>query len=189
LAINQLNIESARNATLPDITFDYNFGARTESGTIGRAFENFANDSFPSHSIGLSASIPLGNEVAEARLRRTRLQRMQDLMTREQLQQRIRQEVREAVNDLRQNWRRILAAAQNLTAAENDYEIEQSQFLIGRSTSTEVLRRAGALGDAQLRKIRAFVGYEVAKVNLARTTGTLLGYGRIQLQPIDIEAE
>jgi outer membrane protein TolC len=189
LAIDEFNIESARNATLPDITFDYNFGARTESGTIGRAFENLANDSFPSHSIGLSASIPLGNEVAKARLQRTRLQRMQDLMTREQLQQRIRQEVREAVNDLRQNWRRILAAAQNLTAAENDYEIEQSQFLIGRSTSTEVLRRAGALGNAQLRKIWAFVGYEIAKVNLARTTGTLLGYGRIQLEPIDIEAE
>ena len=189
LAIDEFNIESARNATLPDITFDYNFGARTESGTVGRALENLANDSFSSHSIGLSASIPLGNEVAKARLQRTRLQRMQDLMTREQLQQRIRQEVREAVNDLRQNWRRILAAAQNLIAAENDYEVEQSQFLIGRSSSTEVLRRAGALGDAQLRKIRAFVGYEIAKVNLARTTGTLLGYGRIQLQPIDIEAE
>ena len=189
LAIDEFNIESARNATLPDITFDYNFGARTESGTVGRALENLANDSFSSHSIGLSASIPLGNEVAKARLQRTRLQRMQDLMTREQLQQRIRQEVREAVNDLRQNWRRILAAAQNLIAAENDYEVEQSQFLIGRSSSTEVLRRAGALGDAQLRKIRAFVRYEIAKVNLARTTGTLLGYGRIQLQPIDIEAE
>ena len=189
LAIDEFNIESARNATLPDITFDYNFGARTESGTVGRALENLANDSFSSHSIGLSASIPLGNEVAKARLQRTRLQRMQNLMTREQLQQRIRQEVREAVNDLRQNWRRILAAAQNLIAAENDYEIEQSQFQVGRSTSTEVLRRAGSLGDAQLRKIRAYVGYEIAKVNLARTTGTLLGYGRIQLQPIDIEAE
>ncbi|UCF14398.1 MAG: TolC family protein, partial [Phycisphaerales bacterium] len=189
LAIDELNIESARNATLPDLTFDYTFGTRTESGTIARAFGNLANSSFPSHSIGLSASIPLGNEVAKARLHRARLQRLQGLITREQLQQRIRQEVREAVNDLRQNWRRILAAAQNLTAAYNDYEVEQSQFQIGRSTSTEVLRKAGALGDAQLRKIRAFVQYEIAKVNLARTTGTLLGYGRIQLEPIDVKAE
>ena len=189
LAINQLNMESARNATLPDVTFDYTFGTRTESGTIGRAFGNLANSSFPSHSIGLSASIPLGNEVAKARLHRAQLRQMQNLITREQLQQRIRQEVREAVNDLRQNWRRILAAAQNLTAAYNDYEVEQSQFQVGRSTSTEVLRKAGALGNAQLRKIRAFVEYEIAKVNLARTTGTLLGYGRIQLEPIDIKAE
>jgi outer membrane protein TolC len=189
LAIDELNIESARNATLPDVTFDYAFGTRTESGTIGRAFGNLANSSFRSHSIGLSASIPLGNEVAKARLHRARLQRMQGLISREQLQQRIRQEVREAVNDLRQNWRRILAAAQNLTAAHSDYEVEQSQFQVGRSTSTEVLRKAGALGDAQLRKIRAFVGYEIAKVDLARTTGTLLGYGRIQLEPIDIKAE
>jgi outer membrane protein TolC len=189
LAIDELNIESARNATLPDVTFNYTFDTRTESGSIGRAFGNLANSSFPGHSIGLSASIPLGNEVAKARLHRARLQRMQGLMSREQLQQQIRQEVREAVNNLRQNWRRILAAAQNLSAAENDYEVQQSQFQIGRSTSTEVLRRAGALGNAQLRKIWAFVGYEIAKVNLARTTGTLLGYGRIQLEPIDIKAE
>jgi hypothetical protein len=33
------------------------------------------------------------------------------------------------------------------------------------------------------------VEYEIAKVNLARTTGTLLGYGRIQLEPIDIKDE
>lgn len=43
--------------------------------------------------------------------------------------------------------------------------------------------------QAQLRKIRAFVEYEIAKVNLARTTGTLLGYGRIQLEPIDLKVK
>ncbi len=94
----------------------------------------------------------------------------------------------EAVNELRQNWRRILAAAQGVTAAYGEYEVEQSQFQLGKRTSTEVLFAAGNLADAQLRKIRAFVEYEIAKVNLARTTGTLLGYGRIQLEPIDIKA-
>jgi len=189
LAIDQLNLELARNATLPEVTLDYTFATRTQSGTIGRAFGQLTNRSFPDHSVGLSASIPLGNAAAKARLHRAKLQRMRDRMSRDQLQLQIRQEVREAVNELRQNWRRILAAAQNLTAAYNDYEVEQSQFQVGRSTSTEVLRRAEALADAQLRKIRAFVGYEIAKVSLARTTGTLLGYGQIQLEPIDIEGK
>lgn len=187
LAIDDLNIESARNSTLPDAALSYTYTAGTQSETIGGALGHLASNSFGDHSIGLSATIPLGNEVAKARLRRARLQRMRTAMSRERLQLQIRQDVEEAVNGLEQNWRRILAAEQAVAAAYRDYEVEQSQFQLGRSSSTEVLRRAEALGDRQLRRIRAFVQYEIAKVNLARTTGTLLGYGRIQLEPLDIE--
>lgn len=187
LAIEQLNIELARNATLPDITFGYSYTTRTESGSIGRALGHLAGNSFPDHSIRLSAAIPIGNKIAKARLERARLVRLRTLTSREQLQQRIQQQAHEAVNVLRQNWRRILAAEQGLIAAYREYEVEQSYFQLGRSTSTEVLRIAEDLADAQLRKIRAFADYEIAKVDLARTTGTLLGYGRIQLEPIDIK--
>ena len=40
---------------------------------------------------------------------------------------------------------------------------------------------ATGLADAQLRRIYAFAGYQIAQVNLARATGTLLGYGQIRL--------
>lgn len=101
----------------------------------------------------------------------------------------IRQEVYEAVNGLRQNWRGILAAAQGVTAAYRNYKVEQSQFQLGKRMSTDVLFAAAGLADAQLRKIRTFVEYEIAQVNLARATGTLLGYGQIQLEQIDIEGK
>jgi outer membrane protein TolC len=187
LAIEQLNIELARNAILPDIRFGYSYTTRTESGSIGRALGHLAGNSFPDHSISLSAAIPIGNKVAKARLERARLVRLRTLTAREQLQQEIRQQAHEAVNNLRQNWRRILAAEQAVTAAYRAYEVEQSYFQIGFRTSTEVLHSAEYLADAQSGKIRAFVDYEIAKVNLARTTGTLLGYGRIQLEPINIK--
>jgi outer membrane protein TolC len=189
LAIDQLDIELAENATLPELTFGYTFTTRAQSDTICQALGLLADNSFPSHSIGLSTRIQLGNKAAKARLRRVQLQRMQTLISRERLHIEIRQQVHEAVNELRQNWRRILAAAENVTAAYRDYEVEQAQFQLGNRTSTEVLRSAEALAEAQLRKIRAFVEYEIAKVNLARTTGTLLGYGRIQLEPIDLKAK
>ena len=189
LAIEQLNIELARNATQPDITFGYSYTTRTESGSIGQALGHLASNSFPDHSISLSAAIPIGNKAAKARLDRARLVRLRTLTAREQLQQEIRQQAHEAVNELRKNWRLILAAEQGVTAAYRQYEVEQSQFQLGKQTSTEVLRAAGALADAQMRKISAFAEYEIAKVNLAFTTGTLLGYGRIQLQPINIGSE
>jgi outer membrane protein TolC len=189
LAIEQLNIELARNAILPDITFGYSYTTRTESGSISRALGHLASNSFPDHSISLSAAIPIGNKAAKARLERARLLRLRTLTAREQLQQEIRQQAHEAVNVLRQNWRRILAAEQGVAAAYREYEVEQSYFQIGLRTSTEVLRSAEYLADAQSGKIRAFVDYEIAKVNLAFTTGTLLGHDRILLKPIDIKGK
>jgi len=187
LTIDDLNIELARNSTLPDLILNYTYTVRTQSGDLGGAFENFTSNIFEDHSIGLSAAIPLGNTAAEARLQGARLTRIQDLAKRERLQQLIRQDVYEAVSEIDKNWRRILAAEQGVTAAERDYKVEQSQFQLGRRTSTDVLSAVTRLADAQLSKIRSFVDYEIAKINLALATGTLLGHGQIRISLVDIE--
>lgn len=189
LTIDELDMELTRNAKLPLVMLDYTYRASGQSGTIGRAFGRIAGNSFDNHSVGLSATIPLGNEAAKARYRRTCLERLQSLLEIERLELFIEQDVYEAVNGLRQNWRRILAAEQGVVAARRDYEVEQSQFQLGQRTSTDVLFSATRLGDAQLRRIRAFAEYEIAQVRLARATGTILGYGQIQLEPIDIKEE
>ena len=189
LAIDEINVELARNRKLPSVTFDYTYRTSAQSETVGRTFERIADSSFDDHSVGLSATIPLGNEAAEARFRRARLERLRSQFGIERRELLIRQEVYEAVNKLRQNWRRILAAEQGIVAARRDYEVQQSQFQLGQRTSTDVLFAATRLGDAQLRKVRAFTEYEIAQVRLARATGTLLGYGQIQLEPIDIDSQ
>jgi len=181
LTIDDLNIELARNATLPDLTLNYTYTGRTQGRNIGSALEDLTGNTFDDHSIGLSAVFPLGNEAAKARLQGARLTRRQDLARRDRLQQLIRQDVYEAVSELDKNWRRILAAEQGVTAAERDYKVEQSQFQLGRRTSTDVLSAVTRLADAQLSKIRAFVDYEIAQINLARATGTLLGHKQIHL--------
>ncbi len=181
LTIDDLNIELARNATLPDLTLNYTYTGRTQGRNIGSALEDLTGNTFDDHSIGLFAVFPLGNEAAKARLQGARLTRRQDLARRDRLQQLIRQDVYEAVSELDKNWRRILAAEQGVTAAERDYKVEQSQFQLGRRTSTDVLSAVTRLADAQLSKIRAFVDYEIAQINLARATGTLLGHKQIHL--------
>lgn len=187
LAIDEINIELARNRLLPRVTLGYTYSSSGRSGTFGTTFEQIANGSSDDHSVGLSANIPLGNQAAEAGLRRARLERLQDQFALEQLELLIRQEVYETVNQLRQNWRRILAADQAVVAARRDYDVQQNQFQLGQRTSTDVLFSATRLGDAQLRRVRAFTEYEIAQVRLARSTGTLLGHGRILLEPIDIK--
>jgi len=55
---------------------------KNPSGKIGWAIGQLAYNSAPDHFIGLSATFPLGNEAAKARLRRARLVTLEQTMYR-----------------------------------------------------------------------------------------------------------
>jgi outer membrane protein len=186
LAIDKLDVELARNATLPDFSFNYSYFAQTDAVDSMHALGDFGDKTSDQHSIGLSASIPLGNRAAKARLERARLQQLQDQASYARLRQMIQQEVYDVARALRNSWRRILAAEKSVDAAYRDYKVEQSQFQLGRSRSTDVLYSATGLAEAQLSRIRAIAEYEIAQIYLAQATGTLLGHSRIILEPTDI---
>lgn len=189
LAVNDLDVELAKNNTLPRLDLGYTYAAAGQAGTTGRAFGNVFDRPAEDHTVGVSAVVPLGNRAAQARLRQARLERIRNQADRERIEQSVRQEVYEAVDGLQQNWRRILAAEQGAVATYRDYQVEQQQFQLGMRTSTEVLSAASRLADAQLRRIRAFADYEIAQVLVARATGTLLGQGNIQLQTMSVEGK
>lgn len=187
LAIDELAIEAARNATLPDVTLSSTYAARNQGTGWANSYNRFTSERFENLSVGLSATIPLGNEAAKARLRRARLTRIRDRTERDQRKQFIQQDVQEAVSDLESSWRRILAAEQGVKAAYRDYHVEQSQFRLGVRNSTDVLLSATRLAGVQLARIQAYTAYEIAQIHLARATGTLLGHGRIQLEPVTLD--
>ena len=189
LAINDMDIALAKNNTLPQLDLGYSYLAGGQSRTMGRAFGEVFDRPSQEHAITLSAAIPLGNQAAEARLRQARLGRIRTQVDRERQSQQIRQEVYEVVDALEQNWRRILAAEQGVGQAFRQYKVEQSQFQLGKRTSTDVLLAASNLANAQLRRISAFADYEVAQVRLAQATGTILGRAAVQLQPVALTAE
>jgi outer membrane protein TolC len=181
LAIDDMDVAYARNATLPDVAVSYSYAARTQGNSVGKSLNHFSGQAYDDHWVSLSAAIPLGNEAARARLQRARLSQLQGKLLQKKLCQIIRQEVADAVSQLNGNWRRILAAEQGVVAAQRDYDVDQDQFKLGQRNSTDVLYSATRLGDAQLGRIRAFVDYEIAQINLARVTGTLLGRDSIEL--------
>jgi outer membrane protein TolC len=189
LAINDLDVELAENDTLPRLDVDYTYTAAGQARTTGRAVDNVFDRPAEDHSVGVSATVPLGNRAARARLQRARLERVRNQVDRTRVEQFVRQEVYETVDGLEQNWRRILAAEQGAVTALRDYQVEQQQFQLGMSTSTDVLFAASRLADAQLRRIRAFAEYEIAQVQVARATGTLLGRGNVQLQSTPAEGK
>ncbi len=184
LAINDSVLDLARNDTLPQLRLRYRYAGAGQAGDEGHALGHIFEHPLEDHTISLSANIPLGNQAAKARLGQARLEKVRTEVDRQRLEQQIRREVYQVVDTLEQNWRRILAAEQGVGQALREYQVEQSQFQLGQRTSREVLNAAGRLGDAQLRRIYAMADYEVAQVRLAEATGTLLGRGQIQLEPV-----
>ena len=80
----------------------------------------------------------------------------------------------------------IIAARQRVLVAGVNYDAERRQFEQGLRTMREVLESLADLGDAQLGEIRAIVDYQVGQIDLAFATGTLLGYSRVDLAPLDL---
>jgi outer membrane protein len=187
LAIDKLNIDYAENGKLPDLTFTGRYSLSGQDQAFSRSFNGLTRAPADEVFAGLTLSVPLGNEAAKARLHRARLYERLHNAQKDDLEQYIRQQVQQAVGDLATNWNRILAAEQGVEAAYRDYLVEQSQFQLGARTSTDVLYAAARLADAQLARIFALADYEIAQIKVARATGTLLGYDKIVLEPINID--
>lgn len=172
-----------RNQVLPLLNLDASY---TWSG-LGSSFNagngSFAEGNFQSYAFGLTGDIPIGNEAAEARLKRATLTRIQRIGSRQAREQTVRQEVLDAVDRVRAGWQRILAARQASILAGRTLDGERRQFDQGTRTSTDVLDAASSLAQAQLAEIRALADYEIAQVDLAVATGTTLGAGMVSWSP------
>jgi outer membrane protein len=187
LARDALRIDVARNQTLPLFALDFEYGVLDRNGSFGTAWDSMWDFDKTTMGVGLRGEIPVTNRAREAKLRQALLGRMQRLATRDQRELAIRQDVYDALDVLNQNWQRILAARQSVLAAGVNYQAELTQFEEGLRTMREVLEALTSLGDSQLSEVKAIVGYQVAQIDLAYATGTLLGYARVGLDPLPLD--
>ena len=178
-------IEFERNQALPNFLLDFNYSYNGLGGTFSSSVDGFLESRFADWSAGFRLEVPIGNEAAESRVHRAILTRLQRLATKEDREQSIRREVFDSVDEINAAWQRILAAGQAVTLAARTLEAEQNQFRVGARTSTDVLDAATRLADAQAAEISALTDYQIAQVDLAFATGTLLGAARVDWEPFD----
>ncbi|RJP33414.1 MAG: TolC family protein [Candidatus Omnitrophota bacterium] len=186
LAVDESVIDFARNGKLPFFAVDYQYNLNGLGSQYGGAYEVLNDGKFADYAARLRGEIPLGNQAANARFRQAMLLRVQRLATKELREQTIRQETLNALDQLQQNWQRILAARQDVIFAGRTYEAERRQFELGVRTSTDVLDAAARLAAAQLREIHALVDYQIAQVDIAYAAGALLGHAQVQWEALTI---
>jgi outer membrane protein TolC len=182
-------VEFARNQTLPLASLAYAYNISGTGEARSDSLDMLFNSDFTGHRLGLQIAVPIGNEAARSRLRQAIYQRRQRLATRTSREDLITLETLNAIDQVEANWQRILAARQTSIVNARVYEAEQRQFELGLRTSTDVLDAQTKLADAQSAEIRALAEYQIALVDLAYATGTILGAARIHWEPIVPETD
>lgn len=184
LAQDALTVDYRRNQTLPQVTMDYTYNINGLGASRGDSYDLLKENDYNDHRIGLNVSIPLGNKAAKSRLRQAIYERTQRLASRERKKAQIEYEVLQQIDKLEASWQRILASRQATILQDKQYKDERRRFELGLGTSIDVREAQTELADAQRIEIFALTDYQIAIVDLAYATGTLLGAAKVQWEPI-----
>jgi outer membrane protein len=178
-----------KNQALPLVTLDYTYNMNGIGLTRDDAYDMMYDRKFTDRIAGLQLLVPLGNEAAKSRVLEAHYRRRQRLASKENRRILIEMEVLGAVEQLETNWQSILAGRQNSILAGRVYEAEKRQYTLGLRTATDVLDAQAKFANAQSSEIRALTEYQIAQVDLAYATGTLLGAAKVRWEPIVPEVE
>ena len=195
LTNRDISRKGARNALLPTVDFVAWYGGsglagvqnplNTEVPTLSipttgftNAFTQLVHTDFPDYAVGLSVNLPIRNRGAQADQVRSELEYRQAQMRSLQLQNQVGIEVRNAQFAVEQNRARVDTARQARDLASQTFDIERKRFALGASTSNDVLHRQRDLAQAESTLVNAMSAYAKSRVELDRSTGSLLSrYG------------
>ncbi|MGD1041600.1 MAG: TolC family protein [Sedimentisphaerales bacterium] len=184
LAQDSSTVDYYKNQMLPLVAMDYTYNMNGIGAARSDAYDMMFDRTSESYTVGMNLIVPLGNEAAKSRLLEAQYRKRQRLFTKENRRIQIETEVLGAIEQLEANWQSILAGRQNSILAGRLYEAEKRQFVVGLRTATDVLDAQAKFANAQSTEIRALTEYQIAQVDLAYATGTLLGATKVRWEPI-----
>ena len=143
-------------------------------GAYGQSLVNLGSNQYNNFRVGVAISLPLHNRTAEGQLGHSLVEGKRIQTQREQLEQLIQVEVRNALQSLSTAEARLRSAAIARSTAEQQYDSEKRKLDAGQSTVFLVLERQTALAVARGNELRAQTDLNKAIAELQRATGNSL---------------
>jgi outer membrane protein TolC len=170
-----------RNQSFPEVNLETSYGLNARGDNAREFSTNLSARDHPAWSVGLTATMPLGNRQADAAYRIAKLEEARAGLGLRKLEQDIIVEVDNAVGQVQTNAKRVEATRVARRLAEESLTAEESRLRAGASTSFLVLQAQSQLAAARSAEIRAKADYGASLVNLARVEGTTLDKHHIEL--------
>jgi outer membrane protein TolC len=150
-------------------------------GSYSTSLNNLFARRFPTALVQLQIDLPVANSAARASIARTRIEATQLERQRQQLEQAIEVEVRNALQSVRSAQQRLDAASSARRNAQEQFESERRRFESGLSTVFLVLQRQTALVTAQAQEVRSRADLNQAIAVLDRAVGGTLERHGVQV--------
>lgn len=135
---------------------------------------------YPTFRVGVNFNIPFKNETAKAQLGKNLVEGERIQTQREQLEEAIQADVRNALQSLRTSEARLRSAAIARENTVKQYESEQRKLDAGQSDIYKVLERQTALMNARSAELRAQTELNKAIADLQRATGNSLKANNVE---------
>jgi outer membrane protein len=142
----------------------------TREGTFGVAMKQALTRDFPTWSLGVEVSIPIGLRSGLGEQERLEAEVVIAEQRRIQQERILEEQVRSSSRELSNGKRRLQAAREGVEAAQEQVRIGFVEFQNGRSTAFELVRLGSDFAVAQQRYTQALVRSAKAAVNLRRLT-------------------
>jgi len=143
---------------------------------------NIARRRYPTGTVQLQMEFPFGNRTAKAHLARSRIEQTQLERQRQQLEQAIEAEVRNALQAVESSNQRLASAGTARRNAQEQYDSERRRFDSGLSTVFLLLDRQTSLVTAQTLELRARADLNQAIAVFDRAIGATLQQHNVRLQ-------
>jgi outer membrane protein len=150
-------------------------------GSYSSSLSNLFDARYPTALVQMQIDLPLANTAAKASLAKTRIATDRITRQRNQLEQAIEAEVRNALQAVQTSQLRLDAASSARRNAQEQYESERRRFDSGLSTVFLVLERQTALVTAQGQELRARADLNQAAALLDRSVGGTLERHGVQM--------
>jgi HAE1 family hydrophobic/amphiphilic exporter-1 len=179
----ETNVSLSRSELLPDLRVQANYLTDAAGGTrlireggfpgtiVGQQSTSFGSvlgqvfsADYPTWTLGLAFSYPLGKSVAEANLARANIERDQAAARLKSLELAAVREIRQAAWRVEQNQQRIETTRLGRELAEQRLDAEQKRFEVGMSTSFLVIQAQRDLAVARNNELQALLDYQLTVV-------------------------
>jgi hydrophobic/amphiphilic exporter-1 (mainly G- bacteria), HAE1 family len=137
----------------------------TQVTSFGSVLGQLFSADYPTWTLGLSFSYPLGNSAAQASLAKARIERDQSAARLRSFELTAVRQVRDAAARLEQNQQRIETTRVGRELAEQRLDAEQRRFEVGLSTSFLVIQAQRDLAIARNNETQALLDYQLSSVN------------------------
>ena len=183
-----IHVRVAKNARLPQLDLQAQLSFYGLDSGAGGSYEEVFDRDYLNHLVGLSYEYPLGNRLANARYKSSRLQRIASIAAYNKGLQQVILEVKEAM--------RNVATSAKLVSANKSFRIAQAENLRALQVEEETLsgltptflnlklQTQAGLANARIAEFTSAVNFNKALATLYMAAGTTLEMHQISLDDV-----